>query len=215
MGTGLSKHQKKIMAFMSETGTDVNTLALLLDYQHHVVRRSLRRLESRGLVYRSSYQKQRGYIWYLPEETTQVVNIKQCPDFNPKKNPDDVYIGRFHACPRYGIFQTSKWHNPFKHDTREKLIEDYRKYIVSRPDLMDSLSELKGKRLGCWCKPKACHGDVLVELMRERERRRWGGDFVSKWPSAKTRLVLAALYRIGWQTKRQSGTSHRVLEREG
>jgi hypothetical protein len=25
-------------------------------------------------------------------------------------------------------------------------------------------SELKGKKLGCWCKPNACHGDVLAEL---------------------------------------------------
>jgi predicted RNA binding protein YcfA (HicA-like mRNA interferase family) len=32
------------------------------------------------------------------------------------------------------------------------------------------------------------------------------------WPSAKARRVLAALLRIGWQIKRQSG-SHRTLER--
>ena len=31
------------------------------------------------------------------------------------------------------------------------------------------LSELKGKRLGCWCKPAPCHGDVLVELIEEME----------------------------------------------
>lgn len=29
------------------------------------------------------------------------------------------------------------------------------------------LLELKGKRLGCWCKPAPCHGDVLVELIEE------------------------------------------------
>lgn len=38
---------------------------------------------------------------------------------------------------------------------------------------------------------------------------------MSRWPSKKARLVLAALQRIGWTTKRQSGTSHRVLERPG
>lgn len=27
--------------------------------------------------------------------------------------------------------------------------------------------EFKDKTLACWCKPKACHGDVLVELMGE------------------------------------------------
>ncbi|NGZ07371.1 MAG: addiction module toxin, HicA family [Magnetococcales bacterium] len=34
------------------------------------------------------------------------------------------------------------------------------------------------------------------------------------WPACKARLVLAALLRIGWQVKRQSG-SHRILKRDG
>jgi predicted RNA binding protein YcfA (HicA-like mRNA interferase family) len=38
---------------------------------------------------------------------------------------------------------------------------------------------------------------------------------VSQWPSAKARRVLAALLRIGWRIKRESGGSHRVLAREG
>lgn len=37
---------------------------------------------------------------------------------------------------------------------------------------------------------------------------------MSQWPSAKARRVLAALLKIGWQTKRQTG-SHRTLAREG
>ena len=35
---------------------------------------------------------------------------------------------------------------------------------------------------------------------------------MSNWPSAKARRVLAALGKIGWQVKRQSG-SHRTLAR--
>ena len=38
---------------------------------------------------------------------------------------------------------------------------------------------------------------------------------MSSWPSAKANRVLAALLRIGWVIKRQSGTSHRVLSRPG
>jgi predicted RNA binding protein YcfA (HicA-like mRNA interferase family) len=38
---------------------------------------------------------------------------------------------------------------------------------------------------------------------------------MSQWGSRKARLVLAALLRIGWQIKRQSGGSHRVLARPG
>jgi predicted RNA binding protein YcfA (HicA-like mRNA interferase family) len=37
---------------------------------------------------------------------------------------------------------------------------------------------------------------------------------VTQWPSAKARRVYAALARIGWQLKRQSG-SHRTLSRSG
>ena len=37
---------------------------------------------------------------------------------------------------------------------------------------------------------------------------------MSRWPAAKARKVLAALLRIGWTIKRQSG-SHRTLGRPG
>jgi predicted RNA binding protein YcfA (HicA-like mRNA interferase family) len=38
---------------------------------------------------------------------------------------------------------------------------------------------------------------------------------MSEWPSTRARQVFAALLRIGWRIKRQSGTSHRVLTRPG
>jgi predicted RNA binding protein YcfA (HicA-like mRNA interferase family) len=38
---------------------------------------------------------------------------------------------------------------------------------------------------------------------------------MSQWGSCKSRRVLAALLRIGWSIKRQRGTSHRILAREG
>ena len=37
----------------------------------------------------------------------------------------------------------------------------------------------------------------------------------SGWPSTKARQALAVLFRSGWRIKRQSGTSHRILERAG
>jgi predicted RNA binding protein YcfA (HicA-like mRNA interferase family) len=38
---------------------------------------------------------------------------------------------------------------------------------------------------------------------------------MSQWGSRKSRQVLAALLGIGWAIKRQRGTSHRILSREG
>ena len=72
------------------------------------------------------------------------------------------------------IDRTTKWGNPFvigRDGTRTEVIELYRKWIHTQPSLMDSLHQLEGKRLGCWCKsknPKPCHGDVLVELVNSR-----------------------------------------------
>lgn len=37
---------------------------------------------------------------------------------------------------------------------------------------------------------------------------------MSQWPSRKARQVLAALHKIGWETKRQTG-SHKTLARTG
>ena len=49
--------------------------------------------------------------------------------------------------------------------SRDEAIESYRDWAVKQPQLLKDLHELKGKTLGCFCKPKICHGDILVELV--------------------------------------------------
>ena len=79
-------------------------------------------------------------------------------------------LGTWEYVPIVSLFL---WGNPYSHEgygdfqvaTREEAIEKYRSYILSRPELMEKLKELKGKRLGCWCKPDSCHGDVIMELL--------------------------------------------------
>lgn len=64
----------------------------------------------------------------------------------------------------------SKWGNPFvipRDGNRATVIDKYERHIRRQPELLAALSELKGKRLGCHCAPKACHGDVLVRLVVE------------------------------------------------
>lgn len=33
------------------------------------------------------------------------------------------------------------------------------------PLFYDKIKMMKGKKLGCWCKPDKCHGDILLELI--------------------------------------------------
>ncbi len=33
--------------------------------------------------------------------------------------------------------------------------------------MKEELMKLKGKNLGCWCKPEGCHGDVLIKILEE------------------------------------------------
>ena len=49
--------------------------------------------------------------------------------------------------------------------SRDEAIESYHDWLLKQPQLLKDLYELKGKTLGCFCKPKQCHGDVLVELV--------------------------------------------------
>lgn len=56
--------------------------------------------------------------------------------------------------------------------TREQSIERFRKDFNERmetdPDYRRHILALAGLTLGCWCKPKACHGDVIAEYLNNR-----------------------------------------------
>ena len=69
------------------------------------------------------------------------------------------------------IARPSKWGNPFligKDGTREQVIVQYRKWILTQPQLLKDLHELQNKVLGCWCSPKPCHGDMLKQLAENK-----------------------------------------------
>ena len=66
------------------------------------------------------------------------------------------------------ITRRGPWGNPFyisRDGTRAEVIEKYRQWIFTQSKLLANLYTLKGKRLGCVCKPLPCHGDILVELV--------------------------------------------------
>ncbi len=85
--------------------------------------------------------------------STKVVNVK--------KEPYDVYIGR-----------GSRWGNPFrmhKEEDRNLVVSQYRIYLFEQLQsgevTPEDLLALDGKRLGCYCAPRACHGDVIVNAI--------------------------------------------------
>jgi hypothetical protein len=91
--------------------------------------------------------------------TTKVVHCK--------KEPYDVLIDR-----------STKWGNPFSHKqgtkarfivgSREEAVNKYFEWLCDSEEgkaLFRCIrSELKDKILGCWCKPLACHGDILRRI---------------------------------------------------
>lgn len=70
------------------------------------------------------------------------------------------------------IDRGTPWGNPFvigKDGDRAEVIEKYRDWVTTSMDekaqwIRDSVQELRGKTLGCWCAPQPCHGDILVMM---------------------------------------------------
>lgn len=85
-----------------------------------------------------------------PAARTRVVHCKRAPY--------DVYIGRGRG---------SRWGNPFvigRGGDRAEVIEKYERWLLTQPELLVALPQLRGRTLGCWCAPRPCHGDVLARL---------------------------------------------------
>ena len=97
----------------------------------------------------------------IPVEITKVKN-------KDNDEPFDVYIGR-----------GTRWGNPFPigiggvGDDREEVIKKYKEYfqkeILMNPDERKHLLSLRGYKLGCHCKPLACHGDIIAAYLNSDE----------------------------------------------
>lgn len=84
---------------------------------------------------------------------------------DPHTPADAVYVGR-----------PTKWGNPFSHldskyaskvTSRDEAIRLYTRWIYEeQQDHIHTAAklELKGKDLVCWCAPRACHADILLEI---------------------------------------------------
>lgn len=84
-----------------------------------------------------------------------------CMVVNKYREAYDVYIGR-----------GSVWGNPFpitNLQDREEVISKYSKYLWNKIKggeiTIEMLLSLEGKKLGCFCKPLPCHGDIIVKAV--------------------------------------------------
>jgi len=94
----------------------------------------------------------------MKTEKTRVVNIRT--------DEYDVYIGRA------GRGQSGYFGNPIRLENgaaRGSTLEKYKEYFMKRieidPEFKERIHALKGKRLGCFCKPHPCHGDIIAEYL--------------------------------------------------
>jgi hypothetical protein len=89
----------------------------------------------------------------------------------------DVYIGRGSIYGNAWTHKPSGTQAQFVVATVEEAIAEYEAWLLGtkhhdfdqerRRQVLASLPGLRGKRLGCFCKPRPCHGDVLLRLIGE------------------------------------------------
>lgn len=51
---------------------------------------------------------------------------------------------------------------------RAHVIEQYRAWFIEQidnPEFRQAVEKVRGYDLGCWCAPRACHGDVILEWL--------------------------------------------------
>lgn len=95
--------------------------------------------------------------------SVQIVNVR--------RDVWDVYIGR--ASPQFP--EGSPFANPFNISFAEgrgraEALDQYADWLWGEIEAgkitVRQLAALDGKRLGCFCKPAPCHGDVLAEAVK-------------------------------------------------
>lgn len=100
----------------------------------------------------------------------KVVNVTTYGGVEKAKRRGVIYCGRPSTLGNYAERLT-------KEEDRDKVIAAYRQWLLDMiaendDPVMDALRELKEDSvLGCWCKPRACHCDVIVEVWTDLRRR--------------------------------------------
>lgn len=94
---------------------------------------------------------------------------------NIRVEPFDVYGGRA------GNGYDGWLGNPFRlrrEEDRLKILELHRRWfhgrLVRDPEFRRRVLALRGKRVGCHCRPKPCHLDIVAEWVNSQPEERSG-----------------------------------------
>lgn len=80
-------------------------------------------------------------------------------------------VNKYHSDFDINIQRGTIWGNPYASSEYDDPIGMYRQHLYKQ--IKDKLitkqhfEVLRGMRLGCTCKPKPCHGDVIAEIVNK------------------------------------------------
>lgn len=107
------------------------------------------------------------------------------------KEGDNVYVGRAGRVNIDGQlyrYPASKWKNPYKVEMPlEKSLELYKRHLF-RSGLINQLSELQGKTLGCWCKEEAQSSQAQSSYPRSSQAQ--SSQVRSSYPQCHAQLLI-------------------------
>lgn len=129
-----------------------------------------------GGILSSDVGFQKFSLKYETMDTNEIhkgVRMRNLPKVHNKyhgtANKDAVYIGR-----------GSPFGNPFvigKDGDRDDVCDKYIEMVESDQKMKDYIiQQLKGKDLVCFCKPRRCHGDYLIEISNELDGQKQEGE---------------------------------------
>lgn len=99
--------------------------------------------------------------------------------YKHKKTKQDVYIGRGSPLGNpYTSIQSKKTKADFVVNTREEAISNYQKWLSTKmaqnnEEVMNEIYRIRNLaqegdvNLVCYCKPQACHGDILKNMIEQ------------------------------------------------
>lgn len=100
-------------------------------------------------------------------EETEVVNIKkeECDEYIGRGKEGNAHMNNTKVGKRGWLGNPYRVGNYTRDESIQKFKEDFYERLKNDKVFREEVNKLMGKKLGCFCKPKDCHGDVIKEYL--------------------------------------------------